>query len=267
VILLTNIGKEYMALSKKQRRSLRRQGILDDRDTVPQRGMKLREITPKTDNQQSAFEAYDNDKHILLHGSPGTGKTFLSLYLAFFDLFEYHDNTKDKVVVIRSAQPSKDIGFLPGTEAQKMANYEAPYKNICSELFNRGDAYDILKQKGLFEFQSTSFLRGTTLDNSIIILDEAQNLSYMELKTVLTRVGDNSRIIICGDILQDDLTSERYNQSSGLTQIMKIFNRMDCMSHIEFGIDDIVRSGFVRDFIIAEHEMTCYNPVERMRVA
>jgi phosphate starvation-inducible protein PhoH len=89
----------------------------------------------------------------------------------------------------------------------------------------------------------------------------------MELKTVLTRVGDNSRIIICGDILQDDLTSARYNQSSGLTQIMKIFNRMDCMSHIEFGIDDIVRSGFVRDFIIAEHEMTCYNPVERIRVA
>lgn len=254
-----------MALSKKQRRSLKRQGILDDRDTVPQRGMKLREIRAKTQNQQKAFEAYDNDKQLLLHGSPGTGKTFLSLYLAFYDLFEYQDNTKDKVVVIRSAQPSKDIGFLPGTEAQKMANYEAPYKNIASELFNRGDAYDILKQKNLIEFQSTSFLRGTTLDNCIVILDEAQNLTYMELKTVLTRVGDNSRIIICGDVLQDDLTSARYNQESGLQGIMRIFDRMDCMSHVEFGIEDIVRSGFVKEFIIAEHELGAYSPREMLR--
>jgi len=254
-----------MALSKRQKRTLRKNGILDDRVTVPQRGMKLREIKPKTENQQKTFEEYDLDKHLLLHGSPGTGKTFLSLYLALYDIFEYNDNTKDKIVVIRSAQPSKDIGFLPGSENQKMANYEAPYKSICSELFNRGDAYDILKQKGLIEFQSTSFLRGTTLDNAIIILDEAQNLSYMELKTVLTRVGDNSRVIICGDILQDDLTSARYNQESGLTGVMKIFKRMNCLSHIEFGIDDIVRSGFVRDFIIAEHELGAYNPREILR--
>jgi phosphate starvation-inducible protein PhoH len=121
--------------------------------------------------------------------------------------------------------------------------------------------------KNVIEFQSTSFLRGTTIDNSIVILDEAQNLSYMELKTVLTRIGDNTRIIICGDIFQDDLTSARYNQISGLTQIMKIFNRMDSMDHIEFGIDDIVRSGFVKEFIIAEHEIGCYNPIENIRVA
>ena len=254
-----------MALSKKQRRSLRRQGILDDRNTVPQRGMKLREISPKTENQQITFQYYDEDKHLLLHGSPGTGKTFLSLYLALYDLFEYPENTKEKIVVIRSAQPSKEIGFLPGKESEKMVNYEAPYKNICSELFNRGDAYDILRQKGAIEFQSTSFLRGTTIDNAIIILDEAQNLSYMELKTVLTRVGDNSKIVICGDILQDDLTSARFNQESGLERIMKIFNQMESMSHVEFGIDDIVRSGFVKEFIIAEHNLGAFKPREMLR--
>jgi predicted ribonuclease YlaK len=254
-----------MALSKRQKRSLRKNGILDDRVSIPQKGMKLCEIKPKTENQQSTFTEYDNEKHLLLHGSPGTGKTFLSLYLALFDIFEYNDNTKQKVVVVRSAQPSKDIGFLPGKESEKMAHYEAPYQSICSELFHRGDAYDILKQKGLLEFQSTSFLRGITIDNAVIILDEAQNLSYMELKTVMTRVGDNSRIIVCGDMLQDDLTSYRYNQESGLSRIIKIFDKMKCMSKVEFGIDDIVRSGFVKDFIIAEHELGTHNPKEMLR--
>lgn len=250
-----------MALSKRQRRALRKQGVLNERDHVPQRGMKLVTIHPKTANQKKTFDAYDEDQHLILHGSPGTGKTFLSLYLSLYDLFEYHDNMHEKIVIIRSAQPSKDIGFLPGKETDKLAAYEAPYRRIVSELFSRGDAYDILKQKGLIEFQSTSFLRGTTLDNSIIILDEAQNLSYMELKTVLTRVGDNSRLIICGDVLQDDLTSSRYNQQSGLVQAMRIFNNIPSMTHVEFGIDDIVRSGFVREFIIAESQLYTHNTI------
>jgi phosphate starvation-inducible protein PhoH and related proteins len=256
-----------MTLSKRQRRALRKNGVLDQRDPVPQRGMQLQTIVPKTRNQQRTFDAYDDEKNILLHGSPGTGKTFLSLYLSLYDLFNYSENTRDKIVIIRSAQPSKEIGFLPGKETEKLANYELPYKGICSELFRRGDAYEILKLKNMIEFQSTSFLRGTTIDNAIVILDEAQNLSYMELKTVLTRIGDNTRIIICGDIFQDDLTSARYNQTSGLSQIMKIFNRMESVEHIEFGIDDIVRSGFVREFIVAEHDIGCYNTVENIRVA
>jgi phosphate starvation-inducible protein PhoH len=244
-----------MTLSKRQRRTLRKNGTLDNSVTVPQRGMNLKTIHPKTDNQKKTFDAYDEDQNLILHGSPGTGKTFLSLYLSLYDMFRYDDNPYEKITIIRSAQPSKDMGFLPGKESEKLAAYEAPYKGICSELFGRGDAYEILKLKGLIEFQSTSFLRGTTLDNCIIILDEAQNLSYMELKTVLTRVGDNSRIIICGDVLQDDLTSSRYNQESGLTKALKVFENIPSMTHIEFGIDDIVRSGFVREFIIAESEL------------
>ena len=243
-----------MQLSKRQRRQLKKQGILDSDGLtrVPQKGMKITSVCPKTDNQQKTFEAYDEGKHLILHGSPGTGKTFLSLYLALYDLFEYKENTYEKIVIIRSAQPSKDIGFLPGKESEKMSNYQAPYKSITTELFGRGDAYEILKTKGLIEFQSTSFLRGTTIDNAIIILDEAQNLNYMEIKTVLTRVGENSRMIICGDVLQDDLTSSRYNQESGLVQAMEVFRNVPSMAKIEFTIEDIVRSGFVKEFIVAE---------------
>lgn len=259
-----------MQLSKRQKRQLRKQGILDIDSSsirISQKGLKLKTVNPKTENQQKTFDAYDNGQHLILHGAPGTGKTFLSLYLALYDLFEYQQNSYEKIIVIRSAQPSKEIGFLPGKESDKMVNYQAPYKSICSELFNRGDAYEILKQKQLIEFQSTSFLRGTTIDDSIVILDEAQNLSYMELKTVLTRIGENSRIIICGDILQDDLTSSRYNQMSGLTQAMKVFAQVPSISHIEFTVDDIVRSGFVKEFIIAECELFDRSKIVDMRLA
>ena len=256
-----------MQLSKRQRRQLKKQGILDSDGLtrVPQKGMKLATIHPKTENQQKTFEEYDEGKHLILHGSPGTGKTFLSLYLALYDLFEYKENTYEKIVVIRSAQPSKDIGFLPGKESDKMANYQAPYKSITTELFGRGDAYEILKQKQLIEFQSTSFLRGTTIDNAIIILDEAQNLNYMEIKTVLTRVGENSRMIICGDVLQDDLTSSRYNQESGLIKAMEVFRNVPSMAKIEFTIEDIVRSGFVREFIVAESMLYDRNSIVDIR--
>ena len=254
-----------MALTKRQRRALRKNGILDERETVPQRGMKLKRIVAKTDNQQKTFDSYDDGQHLLLHGSPGTGKTFLSLYLSLFDIFEYKDSEYEKVIIIRSATPSKEIGFLPGKEGEKLAAFEAPYKGICAELFGRGDAYDILKMKNLIEFQSTSFLRGTTLDNCIVILDECQNLMYMELKTVLTRIGAGTRLIMCGDLYQDDLTSERFNQKSGLFEAMRIFDNIDSMTKIEFGIDDIVRSGFVREFIIAEHDICNRNKIETIR--
>lgn len=215
--------------------------------------LELEYIRPKTENQKKTFREYANGKNLLLHGVPGSGKTFISLYLALNELM---NKTSDfqKVVIIRSAQSSKGIGFLPGTAKQKMEVYETPYSTICSKLFSRSDAYQALKNKGTIEFESTSFLRGTTIDDAIIIIDEAQNLSYQELKTVLTRVGDKSKIIICGDINQDDLTSARFNEESGLKSVMKILENMPSVSKIDFEIEDIVRSGFVRQFIIAEME-------------
>ena len=236
-------------LSRKERRQQQhKEGSVNP---PRQDNLKLENVRPLTENQQKAFSFYDKEQNLILHGAPGTGKSFISLYLALDDLYN-GDTELQKVMIIRSAQASKNIGFLPGSAKQKMEVYEAPYNAICSQLFKRGDAYNILKQKGIIEFESTSFLRGTTIDNAIIILDEVQNLSYQEVKTVLTRVGENSRIIICGDTKQDDLTSERFSEVSGLPKLLSIIGRMKSISHVEFGVEDIVRSGFVREFIIAE---------------
>lgn len=243
-------------LTKRQQR-LSEKGIAKSFPTIRQQHFELKHIYPITDNQVKTFNAYERGDNLFLHGCAGTGKTFISFYLALREVMNQKSNC-NKVVIIRNAQSSKDIGFLPGSEKEKLAVYEAAYKGICSELFHRDDAYDILKQKGIIEFHSTSFLRGTTIENAIILVDEVQNQRYVELRTVLTRTGDHSRVILCGDTKQDDLTSERYKESSGLRDMMKVFQRMDQMSTVEFEIDDIVRSGFVRDFIIAENELGLY---------
>lgn len=225
--------------------------------TLTQLHLQLNDIGPITDNQVQTFRAYDRGDNLFLHGCAGTGKTFISMYLALREIQEKQSRRR-KLVIIRTAQSSKDIGFLPGSEKQKLEVYEAAYRAICAELFHRDDAYDILKQKGIIEFHSTSFLRGTTIDDAIILVDEVQNQRYVELRTVLTRTGDHSRIVLCGDTKQDDLTSERYKEASGLANMMRVFEHMGCMSTVEFEIDDIVRSGFVRDFIIAENQLGLY---------
>lgn len=232
---------------------VKRERKTNNSNNLPKTNLEIKNIIPKTENQKLVFEYFIDDYNLLLHGAPGTGKSFLSLYLSLKEILSGKSTFK-KIVIVRSAQPSKNIGFLPGTQSEKMKVYEAPYKNICSELFGRDDAYEVLKDKKLIEFESTSFLRGITLDNSIIIFDEIQNSNYMEAKTVLSRVGENSRIMMCGDIYQDDLTSERYNETSGLPKLMKILDEMESVAHVEFDVDDILRSGFVKDFIIAELE-------------
>lgn len=243
-------------LTKRQQR-LAEKGNVKSLPTIRQQHFELKHIYPITDNQVKTFNAYERGDNLFLHGCAGTGKTFISFYLALREVMNQKSNC-NKAVIIRNAQSSKDIGFLPGSEKEKLAVYEAAYKAICSELFHRDDAYDILKQKGIIEFHSTSFLRGTTIEDAVILVDEVQNQRYVELRTVLTRTGDHSRVILCGDTKQDDLTSERYKESSGLRDMMKVFQRMGQMTTVEFEIDDIVRSGFVRDFIIAENELGLY---------
>lgn len=216
--------------------------------------LTLQNIEPKTQNQIKTFRSYRKDNHLLLIGSAGTGKTFISIFLAMKEILESVSDYK-KLIIIRNAQSAKEIGFLPGDEKKKLEVYEVAYRSIFSELFKRDDAYEILKQKGIVEFTSTSFLRGQTLDNCIVLVDEIQNQRYNELRTVITRLGDNSRLIMSGDSRQDDLTSVRYNEVSGLPAIVSVIKRMSEIDIIEFTTEDIVRSGLVKSFIIAEQSI------------
>jgi len=248
-------AKAQQRLTKRQQR-LSEKGLIKF-PSIQQLHFELKHIQPITDNQVITFNAFEEGDNLFLHGCAGTGKTFISIYLALKEI-QNGRSRRRKLIIIRTAQSSKDIGFLPGTEKQKLEVYEAPYKAICAELYHRDDAYDILKTKGIIEFHSTSYLRGTTINDAIILVDEVQNQRYVELRTVLTRTGDHSRIILCGDTKQDDLTSDRYKEASGLKDMMKVFNFMGSMTTVQFEIDDIVRSGFVRDFIIAENQLGLY---------
>ena len=225
--------------------------------------MPLKRVAAKTPNQQETVEAYLDGYNLLLHGVAGTGKTYLSLYLGLQDVIA---DKFQKVVIIRSVVPSRDMGFLPGNAKEKSAMYEAPYQAICSELFGRGDAYEILKLKGGIEFVSTSHLRGTTLHNAVVIVDEFQNMNFQELDTVITRIGNNCRVIFSGDIEQSDL-SKPYDKS-GLPEFVKIIGEIweedeesgDPIPElsfvsIEFGPGDIVRSGIVKGYIKAKAEL------------
>lgn len=213
--------------------------------TIAGAGLELREIEPLTRNQLKAFES---NKNLVLHGLAGTGKTFISCYLAFDDMIK---GDYDKLVIIRSAVPTRDIGFLPGTEKEKQSVYEEPYKDICIDLFGRGDAYQILKQKNIVDFMTTSFIRGITLRNAVIVIDECQNMSFHELDSIITRMGENCRVMFCGDFRQADLKGSQ----SGMQDFLHILKRMEEFNFIEFEVDDIVRSGFVKNYIISKTEL------------
>ena len=213
------------------------------RKTLAGASLELREIDPLTRNQLTAFES---TKNLVLHGLAGTGKTFISSYLAYDDMAK---GVYQSLVIIRSAVPTRDIGFLPGTEKEKASVYEEPYKDIANDLFSRGDAYEILKNKGLVHFMTTSFIRGITLRDAIIMIDECQNMSLHELDSIITRIGENCRVIFCGDFRQADL------KANGLQDFIRVLKRMERFTFIEFEVEDIVRSDFVKQYIIAKNEL------------
>jgi phosphate starvation-inducible PhoH-like protein/PhoH-like ATPase len=188
----------------------------------------------------------------MLHGMAGTGKTYISLALALNDLLS-EESLQHKVVIIRSVVPTRDMGFLPGSHKEKMAVYEAPYSAISAELFGRGDAYDILKNKGMVDFISTSFIRGITLSDCYVLVDEINNMTFHELDSIITRIGSNCRLILCGDFRQSDLTREQ--ERNGLKDFMKIVDKLNDFSYIEFEQQDIVRSKLVKEYIIAREKL------------
>jgi len=238
--------------STKKESRRKQNNAVNDTTSSQNFNIKLEAVYPKTENQKRVFKEYDKGNHILQHGSAGCGKTFLSLYLSFQDILS-KDSQHSKVIIVRSIVPSREPGHLPGDMKQKAAVYEAPYYGICSELFGRGDAYDLLKRKGLIEFTTTSFLRGTTYRDCILIVDEFQNLASHEMNTLMTRVGENCRVIICGDYKQTDFTKDVDKKSAH--DLIRIVKRMPQFSTIEFTRDDIVRSAFVKNFIIAKEEL------------
>lgn len=237
-------------LTKREKRILRQQGA-SSLQAAP--AFNIKRIKPMTDNQQRVFDAFYDDKHLFLHGTAGTGKTFIAFYLALNNLHNQQSN-HNKVYVVRSVVPTRDMGFLPGSHKDKMKVYESPYYAISTELYDRGDAYEILKQKNIIEFVSTSFIRGITLSDCIVIVDECQNMDFGELNTIITRAGPNSRFIFCGDFRQDDLTSERYKEESGIVHFMNIIKRINTFEFVNFTRDDIVRSDLVKEYIIAAEE-------------
>ena len=214
---------------------------------------RLRKITPITDTQSDVFDAYFENFNLFLYGCAGTGKTFISMYLALKEVLNPNTPYR-KVYVVRSSVPSRDMGFMPGKLQEKMAVYEAPYVSMMKDLFGRGDAYQVAVQKNIFEMISTSFLRGLTFENAIVIADEVQNCSFQELDTLITRIGNNCRVVLCGDIEQCDLIRNKYDQS-GLPNFMKIVESMESFEFIDFQAEDIVRSGLVKEYILQKRKL------------
>jgi predicted ribonuclease YlaK len=215
----------------------------------------LIDIEPLTENQKRLFDSYNNDKHIVAYGCAGTGKTFITLYNALQDVLD-EQSPYERIYLVRSLVATREIGFLPGTHDDKADIYQIPYKNMVKYMFQMpSDAdfemlYGNLKSQETIKFWSTSFLRGTTLDNSIIIVDEFQNLNFHELDSIITRVGENTKICFCGDASQSDL--QKTNERNGIVDFMTVLRKMPSFSIIEFGVDDIVRSGLVKEYIIAK---------------
>ncbi|PNX45534.1 MAG: hypothetical protein BV459_08225 [Thermoplasmata archaeon M11B2D] len=211
----------------------------------------FQKISPLTENQDAAFRSFREGNHLLLFGMAGTGKTFISMYLAFEQLFD-KNSPYEHLVIIRSAVPSQDLGALPGTYEEKLYPYQEPYDSICDSLFKTKNNYDDLKERGFLTFMPVSYIRGITIDNSIIIVDECQNLNYPQLASVITRVGSNSRIIFCGDYEQSDL--KKQSEKDGILGFTRILNNMASFRSIKFGEDDIVRSDLVKEFLITERK-------------
>ena len=218
----------------------------------------LVDVQPITDNQKRLYTSYSEGKHIVAYGCAGTGKTFVTLYNALKDVLD--ENTPyEKIYIVRSLVATREIGFLPGDHEDKSSLYQIPYKHMVKYMFQMASDVDFemlygnLKAQDTIKFWSTSFLRGTTLDNSIIIVDEYQNLNFHELDSIITRIGENSRICFCGDATQTDL--QKTNEKNGIVDFMKVLRTMPSFDLIEFEINDIIRSGLVKEYIIAKMQL------------
>lgn len=248
----------------RKRQSSKRQDLTNANIALVQNGKAMEEgrkiknwtthdikaIRPLTPAQEDVFHSWYNNEHICLHGSAGTGKTFLGLYLALTEVLQKNQN---KIIIVRSAVTTREVGFLPGTLEEKTAQYEIPYQDILADLIGKYSSYGDMKEAHIIEFMTTSFIRGLTWDNAVILVDEGENMTFHEINSIMTRLGKNSRIIFAGDILQTDLDGRKHGVS-GMADALNVFKSIDDFACVEFTKDDIVRSDFVRDWIIATEE-------------
>ncbi len=224
----------------------------------PINGDMLRDISALTPNQQKLFDAYAEDKNLVAYGAAGTGKTFITLYNALKDVLD-QETPYEKIYIVRSLVATREIGFLPGDHEDKSTLYQIPYKHMVKYMFEMPTQADFemlygnLKAQDTIDFWSTSFIRGTTFDKTIVIVDEFQNLNYHELDSIMTRVGEQSKIMFCGDATQSDLVKQ--NERNGIVDFMRILRLMPSVDVIEFGVEDIVRSGLVKEYILAKMEL------------
>ena len=219
----------------------------------------MREVEPLTANQQALFNAYAEDKNLVAYGAAGTGKTFITLYNALCDVLD-PTTSYEKIYIVRSLVSTREIGFLPGDHEDKSWLYQLPYKAMVKYMFEMPTEADFemlygnLKAQDTIDFWSTSFIRGTTFDKAIIIVDEFQNLNFHELDSIMTRVGESSKIMFCGDATQTDLVKQ--NERNGIIDFMRVLRLMSSVDLIEFGVEDIVRSGLVKEYILAKMELS-----------
>lgn len=244
-------------MSKHQRRLSQKEKRKKESDTnyIVNNRFNMRKIDPLTATQEEFFDDYNRGFNIAAVGTAGTGKTMCAMYLGLKDVISNLDY--EKVIIVRSAVQTREQGFVPGTKQQKEAVFTVPYADIAKDLFQRGDAWDILRQKNMVEFTTSSFIRGLTFDNSIIIVDECQSMTYHELDSIITRVGECSKIIFCGDTRQDDLANTRHKLDvSGLPEFLNVLDKVPSFRVVQFGINDIVRSGLVKEYILAKEGFT-----------
>jgi len=244
-----------MAKKQQQKQAMSRA----EKRRLPINGDMLTDVTPLTPNQEKIFKAWDAGKHLFIYGSAGTGKTFTALYNALKATLK-DDPDYDQIYLVRSLVATREIGFLPGDLEDKTSMWQIPYKNMVKYMFELGSdeefemLYSALRTQETIKFWSTSFLRGTTLDDSVIIIDEMQNLNFHELDSIITRVGEGSRIVFCGDGKQSDL--RRQDERGGIYDFMQILERMpDDFELIEMTTDDIVRSGLVRNYLVTKDQL------------
>lgn len=227
----------------------------------PQHAFSLTPVKPMTPNQQKMFDLFADDYDLFVHGYAGTGKTLLSLFLGLSDILS-SDTERDNVTIVRSVVPSRDMGFLPGNAKEKAKIYELPYADACATLVpGKPNAYEAMKASGLINFTTTSFLRGMTFKNSVIYIDEIQNMCDNEIHTIMTRIGEGCRLIVTGDVRQTDLM--RDHEKLGCMTFIKTMERMPTFANVEFGIEDILRSSFVKDYIVARAEILDGSDIDR----